>query len=215
MPETFSSNIEAAINFDWSGLATWPVEYVQLAVKQSLCVLEGSEETIFHARMRVLRVARQLELYKLDIDPEWGQPFTEMGPWIQRLWPKSWRYCKDAMKTEEPLKDVPMETLSQISGANLKVLADEGLSSGLRTAPDVIEAAKTLTKDKLIDWFNEEKGQNIQKPALMPKLDVDEFEAAIEMARVCDGCESRAESIKAIAISYIQDHAVEYERRTA
>ena len=32
------------------------------------------------------------------------------------------------------------------------------------------------------------------------------------MAMACEECQSRAEAIKAISISYIQEHAVDFER---
>ena len=138
--KTFSNGVEAVGAVDWEGMTKQPIEYAALAVRQALSALEGSEETVFHNRMRVLRVARHLELWKLDMDPEVDQPFVSMKRWIQTLWPKSYRYCVDAWETEEALDDLPMAELTEVTGANLKVLRQ--VSSGVRGKGAVLKAAR-------------------------------------------------------------------------
>lgn len=212
--KTFSDSIEAVGRVDWEGMTSQPIEYAQLAVKQALARLNGAEESIFHHRMRVLRVARQMELFKLDRDPEVGQPFATMKRWIQVLWPESYRYCKDAWETEAALAAVPMETLAGITGANLKVLADEGLSTGLVTNVDVLKAATERTKDAFVEYLNSQHGQHIEPVRLMPRVDAGEFERAVEMVMFVEEC-NRAEALCKIASLIIAEYAVAYERRTA
>ncbi len=209
--KTFSETIEAVGRFDWEGLASQPVEYAQRAVKQALARLNGAEESIFHHRMRVLRIARQMELFKLDTDPEVGQPFVTIKRWIQSLWPESYRYCKDAWETEEALAAVPMEKLTQITGANLKVLADEGLSSGLATNADVLKAATERTKDSFVEYLNSQHGQHLEPVRLMPKVDAGEFERAVEMVQAVEEC-NRGEALCKIASLIIAEYAVPFER---
>jgi hypothetical protein len=206
------SDLDAALSFDYDQLSEYDPEIALLAVHQAVRALRGAEERVLHTRMRIIRAVRLLGLWKLDRDEEVGQPFASLDRWVKVTWGEGFRYAKEAWQTEEALADVPMEALAQITGANLKVLADKGLSSNLRTAPDVIEAAKCRTKDNFLEYLNNQHHQHIPKPTLMPKEDIDEFEAAIEMARVCEHCTSRAEAIKAVSVSYIQDHAVEFER---
>ena len=189
-----------------------PIEEAALAVKQALSRLEGAEERIFHARMRVLRAARELKLWTLDLDPELGVPFVRMERWIRALWPQSFRYAKDALETEEALASVPMETLTQITGANLKVLADEGLSSNLRSNPAVLEAAKDRTKESFVEYLNGQHGQHIEPIRLMPKVDTARFDAALEMVMVVEDC-NRGEALVAIAGLVEQEYLVRYEHK--
>ena len=212
--EIFSDQLSLATAFDWD-ILTKPSPEADLAVLQALSAMDGAEELIFHSRMRVLRAARKLRTWERCMDPEVDRPFASMEVWIKRTWPKSYRYAKDAWETEAALDAVPMDDLKAISGANLKVLADEGLSSGLRSKPEVLEAAKNLTKEGFVGYLNQTHQQHIQKPVLMPKEDLEEFEAAIEMAMVCEECQSRSEAIKAISVAYIQENAVNYERKRA
>ena len=208
--KSFSDDIDRVRAVDWNGMGSHPIEYVALACKQSLSVLEGSEETIYHARMQVLRVARQREVWKLDLDPELDQPFMTMRRWIQAFWPKSYRYCLDAWETEEALEEVPMTALAEITGANLKVLRE--VSSGVRKKPSVLKAAREMTKDQLIELVTTKHGQHIEPVRVMPKVDVAKFEHAVEMVMAVEEC-NRAEALTKIAELIEQEYLVPYEHR--
>ena len=208
--KSFSDDIEAVGAFDWDGLVSKPIQEAALAVKQALCALEGAEGTIFHSRMRILRIARTLKLWTLDIDPEVGQPFMTERRWIQALWPKSYRYCLDAWETEEALEEVPMTALAEITGANLKVLRE--VSSGVRKKPSVLKAAREMTKDQLIELVTTKHGQHIEPVRVMPKVDVAKFEHAVEMVMAVEEC-NRAEALTKIAELIEQEYLVPYEHR--
>ena len=193
----FSPDVEAVRDFDWEHISG-PLHVADLAIKQALGALDGSEEYIFHSRMRVLRAARKLRTWERCMDPEVDRPFASMEVWIKRTWPKSYRYAKDAWETEEALDAVPMDDLKAISGANLKVLADEGLSSGLRSKPEVLEAAKNLTKEGFVGYLNQTHQQHIEPIRVMPKVASDRFEASFARLMERHEC-NRAEGFEVLA----------------
>ena len=208
--KTFSSDVEAVGAIDWEGMAKQPIEYAALAVRQALSALEGSEEMVFHSRMRVLRVARELELWKLDLDPDVDQPFVSEKRWIQSLWPKSYRYAIEAWETEEALADLPMAELTEITGANLKVLKQ--VSPGVRKKKAVLTAAKGMTQETLIKHLAEKYDQHTEPVRLMPKPDSEEFEKAVEMVMAVEEC-TRAEALKKIADLIISEYAAAFEHK--
>ena len=210
--KTFSETLDSITAFDWEGMAKQPIEYAALAVRQALSALEGSEETVFHNRMRVLRVARHLELWKLDLDPEVDQPFVSMKRWIQTLWPKSYRYCVDAWETEEALDDLPMAELTEVTGANLKVLRQ--VSSGVRSKGAVLKAAREMTKDRFEAVLTKDYGQHFEKVVLMPPVGVDEWEAVVGMVMLAEDC-SRPKAMEKIIDLVKSEYAARYEAAIA
>ena len=208
--EAFSNEVEAVGAVDWEGMTKQPIEYAAHAVRQALSALEGSEETVFHNRMRVLRVARHLELWKLDLDPEVDQHFVSMKRWIQTLWPKSYRYCVDAWETEEALDDLPMAELTEVTGANLKLLRQ--VSSGVRGK--VLKAAREMTKDRFEAVLTKDYGQHFEKVVLMPPVGVDEWDAVVEMVMLAEGC-SRPKAMEKIIDLVKSEYAARYEAAIA
>ena len=206
----FSDEIDLVGDFDWEGLTSQSLEVASLAVKQAMRAMDGAEESVFHNRMRVLRVARQLELWKLDIDLEVDQPFATMKRWIQSLWPKSYRYCVEAWETEEELKELPMEDLAEITGANLKVLKE--VSSGVRAKKSVLKAAREMTQDQFKAHLSSKEGQHIEPVRVMPKVDAEKFEHAVEMVMAVEEC-NRAEALAKIAELIEQEYLAPYEHK--
>ncbi len=83
-----------------------------------------------------------------------------------------------------------------------------------RLLPEVVKAAKSMPEKAFIEKLNREHDQHLEAktPIVMATPDeIEEFEAAIAIATLVEGCTTRAEAIRAISISYIQDHPVEQE----
>ena len=206
--KTFSDDIEAVSSIDWEGMDSQPLAYAALAVKQAMQAMDGAEESVFHNRMRVLRVARKLELWKLDLDPDVDRPFVDPRRWVKHLWPKSYRYCAEAWDTEEDLGELPMNVLQDITGANLKVLRQ--VSSNVRGK--VLKAAKEMTKDQFAEHLTKDYHQHIEPVRVMPKADAEEFEKAVEMVMEVEEC-NRAEALKKIADLIVSEYAVPYDHK--
>ena len=89
------------------------------------------------------------------------------------------------------------------------------VSSSVRILPEVVAAAKSLPEKQFVSQMNEKHSQHleIRQPVVMASTgDCDELETAIALAITIEGCGSRSEALKAIAVSYIQDHQGQVEQ---
>jgi hypothetical protein len=212
--QTLHKGSEALGSVDWAGLTRKPKEEAEEAINAILGQWEGVEDRIYTARMRLFREIRErkLEPWLRRTDPDVGEPFQSCDRWLKSAFPRQWGYCHDAMRTEEPLSDVPMEVIAEISVANLKVLADKGLSSNLRKNKSVLKAAKEKTKEGFIEFLNTKHDQHIEPTKMMPKVGVDKFEEAVAMVEAVEECD-RAAALEKIAELIIGEYAVAYEHR--
>jgi len=175
---------------------------------------EAFEKQVFALRGMCALLIEERELWTEFIDPEVDQPYASFDRFIKTQFPNSWGYIRDALRAVKELKDMPFEDLLQIKRANLEQL--KKVSSNVRILPDVIQAAKTLPEKEFVAKMNKEQNQHldIRQPVVMAdKGDVDEFEAAVEMAITIEECKTRAEAIKAIGVFYVVENAVEYEHK--
>ena len=164
-------------------------------------------------RGMAMLLIEERELYRFVVDDEVGDYFQSFDRWMKVTLPNSWGYCRDALRAVKELKDLPFEVLLQIRRCNLEQL--KRVSTNVRALPEVVKAAKSLPEKDFVQKLNTEHDQHldVKKPiAMATSEDCEEFETAIAMAMVVEGCTSRAEAIKAISINYIQEHAVDAER---
>jgi hypothetical protein len=210
--ENLFDQLSLATQYDWLNLSDRPLDEALIALQQGLQAVDGIEETALHLRMRIFRAVRKGKLWEKFIDPEVGEPFVDPRRWVKWICPKSTSYALKAWDREEALQDIPMTHLAHISGANIDVLKE--VSTSVRKKPAVLKAAREMTADGLRAHLTAKEGQHLAgKMVLVEDLDEKEFNVACEMARVCEDCQTRAQQRKALAVGYIQEHAVEYEHR--
>jgi hypothetical protein len=177
-----------------------------------LCGMDRVEKQVFALRGMAMLLVEERELFRWVLDDEVGDYYVSFDKWLKDTCPNSWGYCRDALRAVKELKDMPFEDLLQIKRCNLEQL--KKVSSSVRLLPDVVQAAKNMPEKDFVEKLNSEHSQHLdvkQPIAMAPAEDVEEFETAIAMAMVVEHCGSRAEAIKAISVSYIQEHAVEAE----
>jgi hypothetical protein len=175
--------------------------------------LDGVEKQVFALRGMAMLIVEERELYRWVLDEEVGDYYVSFDRWMKQELPTSWGYCRDALRAVKELKDLPFEDLLQIKRANLEQL--KKVSSNVRILPEVVAAAKSLPEKSFVAKLNAEHDQHldVRQPVVMATQDdCDEFETAISIATVVEGCKSRAEAIRAISVSYIQEHAVQAEQ---
>ena len=197
---------------DWDALEVSPMEVAAGALRAILARLQGIEERTFAMRGRALLIIKERQLYKLDLDLEVGRPFESMDRWLKAMHPRHHRYYQESLTAAENLREMAFEDFAALPRCNVKQL--EKTSSNVRILPDVIEAAKNLPEREFVAKLNKTYDQHLEekKPVVMaPVEDASELDTAISIAMVVEGCTSRAEAIKCIAISYIQEHAVQAE----
>ena len=208
--KNFFGDLEAALEFDWDGLLRQAPEIALLAVKQAVLALRGAEERVLHTRMRIIRVVRLMELWKRDVDPEYDQFFASLERWIEVTWADGPRYAKKAWQIEEELAEIPMKTLTGITGANLGVLRET--SSNVRVKPEVLRAAREMTQEQLKAHLTSNEGQHFEPIHLVPKHNADELEAVIELVMLAEDY-TRPQAIETICDLVKSEYAVKAEHR--
>ena len=195
---------------DWSSLRSADPEWASVQLTKILSSLEGSEKTLFAVRGMCALLIEERELYRFVIDQEIGDYYVSFDRFLKCEYPASWSYIRDALRAVKELREVPFADLLEIRRCNLEQL--KKVSSGVRLLPEVVKAAKSMPQKQFVEKLNREHSQHLEvkQPMVMaPGEDCEERETAIALAIAVEGCTTRAEALKAIYISYIQDHQVE------
>ena len=174
--------------------------------------LDGNEKRVFAWRGMCALLIEERELWREFIDEEVDMPFASFDKFLKSNFPNSHSYIRDALRAVKELKDLSFADLLMIRRSNLEQL--KKVSSNVRLLPEVVKAAKEMPEKQFVSKMNESFGQalDVKQPiAMAPADDCEEFETALALAVVVEGCSTRGEAIKCVSISYIQDHAVEAE----
>ena len=197
---------------NWAALRSEVPEVAAKHLGRILIQLDSVEKQVFALRGMAMLIVEERELYRWVIDEEVGDYYQSFDRWLKQTCPNSWSYCRDALRAVKELRDVPFTDLLEIKRCNLEQL--KKVSSNVRILPEVVKAAKQLPEKDFVAELNQRHAQHLEvkSPVVMaPTGDVEEFETAIALAIAVEGCQSRAEAIRAISINYIHDHSVEAE----
>ena len=141
--------------------ASKPVVDILRTVEAADERIESLTRQVYALRGAAMLIAQQKEIFKLFIDDEWGEPFRSLDRWNKATFPKSHRYNAEALATIQKLPDVPMEKLVATPRCNIMTLTQ--VSSGVRTLPEVLEAAQVLTEDGFIGKLTRDHGQHLER----------------------------------------------------
>jgi hypothetical protein len=155
---------------DWFRVSLLPSEECATAIRGILTAAEGilaqaenqiedMREHIFNVRMCAFRIVSERELWKLDIDPEYGIPYRSMARWMAVLYPneKGLRYAQLANATQKALPAVSIIDLGQMKQCNAVLLAKS--SDTCQKDAAVRDAAKTASEKDFRATLNREHGQ--------------------------------------------------------
>jgi hypothetical protein len=166
--------------------------------------LEGIEDQVFAARGMACMLIEERELFRQLTDPEVGRPFESLDRFLKVTLPKSWSYCRDALRTVKELKDTPFTDLLEIKRCNLETLAK--VSSGVRKEPKVIQAAKALPEKEFAQKMNREFNQHIETKSTLKLTytagEMAEIEKALDDVGKKCGEGDRAGQLLALCIDY-------------
>jgi len=95
------------------------------------------------------------------VDEEVGDYYQSFDKWLKDTLPRSWGYCRDALRTRKECRDVPYDDYVQIPRCNSEQL--KKLSSSVRVLPEVIEAAQNLPEKSFVAEMNTKHNQHIEK----------------------------------------------------
>ena len=162
---------------DWNGLMLAEAPAAADALKSILrhgeALLEEAEtrltiikEHIFNMQACALRIVSQRELWKLDVDPEYGVPYKSMHRWLEEQFPneKGLRYAEESDSVQKALPAATLEDLAAMKRCNAIPLASKFVSDGCRTDRGVIEATKTASEKQFREMLNVDHNQHLESP---------------------------------------------------
>jgi hypothetical protein len=123
------------------------------SLRSLLASLDGIEEQVFAARGVACLLIEERILWQ-----PLGYPSFDVC--LKAICPKSWGYCRDAMRTVKELREMPLADLLQIPRVNLQTMKQ--LSTGVRNQPEVIEAAKTMSETEFAAKVSNDYHQHIE-----------------------------------------------------
>ena len=160
---------------DWNGLMVASAPAAADALKSILrhgdTLLEEAEtrlttikEHIFNIQACALRIVSQRELWKLDLDPDYGVPFASMDRWldVQFKNEKGLRYAKECCAIQKALPAATLEDLASMKECTASLLSRQDVSDTCKNDRDVIDAAKTCSKKQFIEKLNVDHHQHLE-----------------------------------------------------
>jgi hypothetical protein len=130
--------------------------------------VETAQTRLFNVLMCAARVATEMEIYRLEDNPETGFPFTNVEDWIAFHCPKCAGYAQKANRIQASLPKVTLPQLESMKECNGELLGQYVSSEKLKSDPAVIEAASTMTEKSFRKLLND-NGQMIEKPCKLFK----------------------------------------------
>lgn len=142
--------------------ASRPVVDILRTVEAADERIESLTRQVYALRGAAMKIAWDKKIWEQFIDEEVGQRFRSGDRWLKVTLPRSWRYCREALATIQKLPDIPMEKLVNTSRANILTLTQ--VSSNVRSMPDVLQAAQTLSEEEFVGKLSREHGQHLDRP---------------------------------------------------
>lgn len=210
MPEGAISHFELPA-FEWQSLRVRPPQEAADALQGILKSLDAIEDQVFAARGMACLLIEERQLYQQFIDPEVDQPYASFDRWIKTVLPKSWGYCRDALRTMKELRDMPVTDLLEIKRCNLETL--KKVSTHIRKEPQVIEAAKTQTEAQFAQTLTKDFHQHIEgKKTLKLTYDAGEYAEVLKFlgwvgSHLPEPTEDPGQSLLAWAIDWNIEHS--------
>ena len=168
---------QTALEVDWQAVTGLPDRDAANALRGLLASAEGllSEaesrltlirERIFNVKLCAFRIISERELWKLDVDPEYGVPFKSMHRWLSCLYPNEsdLRYAIEANTTQKALPAATLDDLGQMKRVNAVMLASQYVSDTCKRDPEMIAATKTASEKQFREKLNRDHGQHIEAP---------------------------------------------------
>jgi hypothetical protein len=145
---------------DWNQLRSLAPEPAAALLSVILRALDRIEEQAFAVRGEAMLLIEERNLFRFVLDEEVGDYYQSFDKWLKDTLPRSWGYCRDALRTRKECREIPYADYVQIPRCNSEQL--KLASSSVRVLPEVIEAAKTETAKELRRKLNTDHGQHLE-----------------------------------------------------
>ena len=145
---------------DWTQLRSLAPEPAAALLSVILRSLDRIEEQAFAVRGEAILLIEERNLYRFVLDEKVGDYYQSFDKWLKDTLPRSWGYCRDALRTRKECREIPYADYVQIPRCNSEQL--KLASSRVRVLPEVIEAAKTATEKQFREKLNVDHGQHLE-----------------------------------------------------
>ena len=212
--------LDQLITLDFAILLRKPKQEAMKALRSILCdcealqkQVETAQTRLFNVLMCAARVSTEMELYRLEDDPETGYPFTNVEDWIVFHCPKCAGYAEKANKIQMNLPKATLPQLEAMKECNGELLGQYVSSEEIKNDSAVIDATATMTEKEFRKHLND-KGQHISKPMTPLKSMSEEkatliqqaFDVVLEkMSKVDPAIETREDAAWYWAIDYLDE----------
>jgi hypothetical protein len=196
---------------DWFAIRLMAPEPAAARLGAVLRALDTIEEQSFAVRGEAMLLIEERDLYRYVIDEEVGDYYQSFDKWLKDTLPRSWGYCRDALRARKELKEIPFDAFGKMKRCNIEKLKE--VSSSLRLLPEVIEAAKNLPEKQFVEKMNRDHAQHLEvkRPVMMvASPDAAKFDHAVEMVMAVEEC-NRDEALIHIAELIEQEYAAPFE----
>jgi hypothetical protein len=201
---------------NWLALRIMAPEPAAEALAQILTAWDRIEEMAFAVRGEAMLLIEERELYHWIVDEEVGDYYQSFDKWLKDTLPRSWGYCRDALRARKACRAIPFTDFAQMKRCNIEQLKQS--SESVRILPEVVQAAKSLPEKQFVAKLNQEHNQHLEakQPVIMAAPSVSGIlEQAIEMAMALEGCKSREEALEGIAAYFVTGCQSAYEKYLA
>ena len=147
---------------DWNLLRLLPSEEAAADLSVILRILDRIEEQAFAVRGEAMLLIEERNLFRFVLDEEVGDYYQSFDKWLKDTLPRSWGYCRDALRARKECREIPYDDFVQIKRCNIEQL--KKVSSGVRALPAVVEAAQTLPEKAFVAEMNEKHDQHLDQP---------------------------------------------------
>lgn len=159
--KTFSANIAQPLETpNWNQLRVLAPEPAAACLAVILRSLDRIEEQAFAVRGEAMLLIEERNLFRFILDDEVGDYYVSFDKWLKDTLPRSWGYCRDALRARKECADIPYEDFTKIKRCNIEHL--KKVSSNVRALPEVVEAAIKLPEKEFVRSMNN-LGQHLEQ----------------------------------------------------
>ncbi len=198
---------------DWLTIKLQPNEVAAASLATILLNLDRIEEQAFAVRGEAMLLIEERNLYRWIVDEEVGDYYVSFDKWLKDTLPRSWGYCRDALRTRKECRQIPYGEFVQIKRCNLEQL--KKVSSSVRILPEVVEAAKAMPEKAFVAKLNAEHHQalEVKQPVVMAEQSASAIiDQAVDMAIALEGCTSRSNALECVAAFFVTGCQAAYEK---
>ena len=107
---------------NWNQLRALEPERAAAVLGVILKSLDAIEEKAFAVRGEAMLLIEERNLFRFVVDDEVGDYYQSFDKWLKDTLPRSWGYCRDALRTRKECREISYADYVQIPRCNSEQL---------------------------------------------------------------------------------------------